>query len=271
MGSGNFLKKSNIDRSAEQKVCKNPDFMDPRYLIHGELWMVERLVCNYGPSGNFLGLPLYEEGDPCSRCPNGTRCSDAYPGLCQKKALDATRLVVTQCSSSFPCLADSPAQLTQPVTRSVTITAAAPCHHTGWGAAVDEKYNATTTPLPPLWSFTTRPPGGSTSKSPAADGGGSTQRATVAPSTTTQQARPTTTEKARSSTEGTRPTTMLRVTTAPPATETTVATTASSAASTESEAVTDEGTTTEAVATTTEPVTTEVVATEAAAENSIAE
>ncbi|XP_049792275.1 venom allergen 3-like [Schistocerca nitens] len=188
-------------------------------LINGELWMVERLVCNYGPSGNFLGLPLYEEGDPCSRCPNGTRCSDAYPGLCQ----------------------------------------------------IDENYNATTTPLPPLWSFTTRPPGGSTSKSPAADGGGSTQRASVAPSTTTQQARPTTTEKARSSTEGTRPTTMLRATTAPPATETTTATTASYVGSTESESATDEGTTTEAVATTTEPVTTEVVTTEAAAENSIAE
>ncbi|GAB6023013.1 hypothetical protein CHUAL_007103 [Chamberlinius hualienensis] len=37
-------------------------------------------VCNYGPSGNFIGESVYQVGAPCSLCPNG--CSRNYPGLC---------------------------------------------------------------------------------------------------------------------------------------------------------------------------------------------
>lgn len=39
------------------------------------------LVCNYGPGGNALGLPVYMEGDTCSRCSAGTTC-DKATGLC---------------------------------------------------------------------------------------------------------------------------------------------------------------------------------------------
>ncbi|TRY61987.1 hypothetical protein TCAL_10710 [Tigriopus californicus] len=45
-------------------------------------WIKKLLVCNYGPTGNFIGSPMYEVGSPCSKCPSGTSCSLQYPGLC---------------------------------------------------------------------------------------------------------------------------------------------------------------------------------------------
>eukprot|EP00095_Tigriopus_kingsejongensis_P010540 maker-scaffold349_size200065-snap-gene-1.26 protein:Tk10540 transcript:maker-scaffold349_size200065-snap-gene-1.26-mRNA-1 annotation:"hypothetical protein DAPPUDRAFT_96576" len=42
------------------------------------------LICNYGPSGNFIGSPMYQMGDPCSQCPSNTQCSVQYSGLCSK-------------------------------------------------------------------------------------------------------------------------------------------------------------------------------------------
>ena len=37
-------------------------------------------MCNYGPGGNWLGAPVYEQGEPGSNCPSGTqKTSD---GLC---------------------------------------------------------------------------------------------------------------------------------------------------------------------------------------------
>lgn len=38
------------------------------------------LTCNYGPGGNVAGMPVYAEGEPCTRCPNGSTCSAS--GLC---------------------------------------------------------------------------------------------------------------------------------------------------------------------------------------------
>jgi len=38
------------------------------------------LVCNYGPAGNWLGAPVYEQGDPGSNCPADT--SKTADGLC---------------------------------------------------------------------------------------------------------------------------------------------------------------------------------------------
>ncbi|CAG0917343.1 unnamed protein product [Notodromas monacha] len=38
-------------------------------------------ICNYGPAGNVLGTPVYEVGDPCSKCPPSTSC-DKVRGLC---------------------------------------------------------------------------------------------------------------------------------------------------------------------------------------------
>ena len=39
-------------------------------------------ICNYGLAGNLIGSQMYEIGDPCSKCPAGTKCSENYPGLC---------------------------------------------------------------------------------------------------------------------------------------------------------------------------------------------
>lgn len=39
--------------------------------------------CNYGPSGNIDGFPIYQPGNTCSNCPMGTQCSDkTHRGLC---------------------------------------------------------------------------------------------------------------------------------------------------------------------------------------------
>lgn len=40
------------------------------------------LACNYGPAGNWLGQPMFREGQPASACPNGLGPSSKYPGLC---------------------------------------------------------------------------------------------------------------------------------------------------------------------------------------------
>ncbi|KAI9560006.1 hypothetical protein GHT06_014016 [Daphnia sinensis] len=40
-------------------------------------------VCNYGPAGNFIGLPSYKIGAPCSQCPANTACSTRFPNLCE--------------------------------------------------------------------------------------------------------------------------------------------------------------------------------------------
>lgn len=45
-------------------------------------WFAKLYTCNYGPSGNYIGGQMYEQGRACSRCPSGTTCSAEYPGLC---------------------------------------------------------------------------------------------------------------------------------------------------------------------------------------------
>jgi hypothetical protein len=39
-------------------------------------------VCNYGPAGNFIGLPSYKVGRPCSQCPTNTACGSRFTHLC---------------------------------------------------------------------------------------------------------------------------------------------------------------------------------------------
>ena len=39
-------------------------------------------VCNYGPAGNFIGLPSYKVGRPCSQCPTNTVCGSRFTHLC---------------------------------------------------------------------------------------------------------------------------------------------------------------------------------------------
>nr|CAD7424873.1 unnamed protein product [Timema monikensis] len=48
--------------------------------------LVIRLVCNYGPSGNIIRMPVYKVGSPCSECPDDTTCKhNLYTGLCASK------------------------------------------------------------------------------------------------------------------------------------------------------------------------------------------
>jgi hypothetical protein len=39
-------------------------------------------VCNYGPAGNFIGLPSYKVGRPCSQCPTNSACGSRFTHLC---------------------------------------------------------------------------------------------------------------------------------------------------------------------------------------------
>nr|BAN13538.1 GTx-VA1 [Grammostola rosea] len=49
----------------------------------------ELYTCNYGPGGNIKTRPIYEKGNPCTRCPLNSCCGNScsggtsYPGLCR--------------------------------------------------------------------------------------------------------------------------------------------------------------------------------------------
>ena len=51
---------------------------------NNETWYHIVYVCNYGPGGNYLGLPVYEIGEPSSACGGGLEPSEDYEGLCGK-------------------------------------------------------------------------------------------------------------------------------------------------------------------------------------------
>ncbi|XP_054932805.1 venom allergen-1-like [Dermacentor andersoni] len=52
------------------------------YSVDGALYPhMKQYTCNYGPSGNYMGQPIYQEGPTCSACPNSTQC-DKATGLC---------------------------------------------------------------------------------------------------------------------------------------------------------------------------------------------
>ena len=42
----------------------------------------EFYICNYGLAGNLIKSEMYQIGEACSKCPDGTSCSTNYPGLC---------------------------------------------------------------------------------------------------------------------------------------------------------------------------------------------
>lgn len=46
-------------------------------------WIKEYVVCNYGPSGNWIGRKIYIPGPAASQCPRNTEPSTEYPGLCK--------------------------------------------------------------------------------------------------------------------------------------------------------------------------------------------
>nr|CAD7406221.1 unnamed protein product [Timema poppensis] len=50
--------------------------------VDNSTYTFDRLVCNYGPSGNVEGSPVYRSANPCLACPKSTSCSPLYKGLC---------------------------------------------------------------------------------------------------------------------------------------------------------------------------------------------
>ncbi|EYC31211.1 hypothetical protein Y032_0004g2028 [Ancylostoma ceylanicum] len=40
------------------------------------------VVCNYKEAGNMLNDPIYEKGEPCSKCPAGDKCAQTEEKLC---------------------------------------------------------------------------------------------------------------------------------------------------------------------------------------------
>ncbi|WKY07492.1 hypothetical protein Q1695_007169 [Nippostrongylus brasiliensis] len=46
-------------------------------------------VCNYRPTGNILGMMVYKEGEPCSKCPKGAMCEN---GLCVVRTIISTTI-----------------------------------------------------------------------------------------------------------------------------------------------------------------------------------
>ncbi|CAG2059393.1 unnamed protein product, partial [Timema podura] len=50
--------------------------------VDNSTYTFDRLVCNYGPSGNVEGSPVYRSENPCLACPKSTSCSPLYKGLC---------------------------------------------------------------------------------------------------------------------------------------------------------------------------------------------
>ncbi|XP_068631455.1 uncharacterized protein [Battus philenor] len=52
-------------------------------IFGGKNKTINRLVCNFAPGGNQIGSAVYNEGFPCSRCPNEGVCDLKYPSLCK--------------------------------------------------------------------------------------------------------------------------------------------------------------------------------------------
>ncbi|KAK7861665.1 hypothetical protein R5R35_005347 [Gryllus longicercus] len=59
--------------------CASVTFVD---VVRKKRFWVNRLVCNYGPSGNIIDASVYKVGRPCSKCPPGTSCHPQWGGLC---------------------------------------------------------------------------------------------------------------------------------------------------------------------------------------------
>ncbi|XP_077484932.1 CRISP/Allergen/PR-1-like isoform X2 [Amblyomma americanum] len=66
-------------------------------------WFVQSYVCNYGPAGNYLNSRVYLPGEPCSRCPPGTRCAanstfwrhdSGFGALCKSENADGPQVAL---------------------------------------------------------------------------------------------------------------------------------------------------------------------------------
>lgn len=66
-------------------------------------------VCNYGPAGNFVALPSYKVGTPCSQCPTNTACSSRFAGLCGER-LAPQHLQIVLCLLIHEAVVTEPAK-----------------------------------------------------------------------------------------------------------------------------------------------------------------
>lgn len=57
------------------------------------------VVCNYGEAGNYLGSKIYEEGEPCSKCPSTYKCSTSMTGLCVDPNAKNSSNILVVCST----------------------------------------------------------------------------------------------------------------------------------------------------------------------------
>lgn len=54
------------------------------------------VVCDYKPSGNFMGEVMYVGGTPASKCPTGTKRDSTYTGLCASSSQTDSQLLKRQ-------------------------------------------------------------------------------------------------------------------------------------------------------------------------------
>lgn len=70
-------------------------------------------TCDYGPGGNIVGGEMYEEGDACSNCPEGTCCGSSceeqnvdtrFKGLCKPTTPEGPKSSVNKKGLLWACL-----------------------------------------------------------------------------------------------------------------------------------------------------------------------
>lgn len=51
-------------------------------IVNDRKWHYYLFVCNYGPGGNYISLPVYDIGTPCLECGEEDSCNMDYEALC---------------------------------------------------------------------------------------------------------------------------------------------------------------------------------------------
>jgi len=173
-------------------------------------WFTTLYTCNYGPNGNFIRGAMYKQGEACSECPTGHKCSKQYPGLCEED--------LSSGSESAPTFTPSKPDASKPVSSNTgNNRPSKPFQSTADRfTPVNTRPTTTATTTTTTTTTTTR----RTTRRP-------TTRRTTTRRTTTRRpttARTTTTRRTttrRTTTTTTRPTTTQRTTTRRPTTTTT--------------------------------------------------
>merc|ERR1719334_2034682 len=62
-------------------------------------WFTTLYVCNYGPNGNFIRGQMYKQGEPCTECDRGYKCSTEFQGLCEEGVSSSSNKVTTPSSN----------------------------------------------------------------------------------------------------------------------------------------------------------------------------